>query len=297
VKGRRATDSGGLAQVTIETRPLDSPSAYTVEFDGPTLPGEVSATASFTVTPSSLNFRFALSHLCSPGKTTDIEVSTATWEGKAVSARVLVTIEEQVYDRNARTYIYRKLAEREVVTDANGRLVFGQTFPRPGYWRVSAVTTDQRGLKATGEGWVWVWREGYAWDTSYRELGVELDKKSYLPGETARVIVKSPVSGASLFLTVEGREIYSRRVSSLPVPLRWLKFRSAKRWHRMSMSAVGSKGRFHTRTEPCGSIPTGPVGAYGRRTGTSSAEKGAARGLGFGRCSAESDGTFPGGGG
>ncbi|MCK7515614.1 MAG: hypothetical protein MZV70_74310 [Desulfobacterales bacterium] len=117
-----------------------------------------------------------------------------------------------MYDRNTRGYTYRKLAEREVVTDASGRAVFGQTFPRPGYWRVSTGTTDLRGLKATGEGWVWVWREGFAWDTSYRELGVDFDKKSYLPGETARLIVKSPVSGASLLVTVEGREIYSHRV-------------------------------------------------------------------------------------
>ena len=173
----------------------------------------MSATASFTVTPSLINLTVRpLSYLCSPGKTTDIEVTSSTWEGKSVSARVLVSVEEQVYDKNARTYSYRKLDQREVSTDASGRAVMGQTFPRPGYWRVSAVTTDERGLKAAGEGWVWVWREGFAWDTSYRELGVELDKKSYQPGETARIIVKSPVAGAALLVTVEGREIYSRRV-------------------------------------------------------------------------------------
>jgi hypothetical protein len=251
-EGEAATDSGGMTQVTIETRPLDSPSAYTVEFDVADLAGrEVSATASFTVTPSLIDLSVRpLSYLCSPGKTTEIEVSTATWEGKAVSARVLVTIEEQVYDRNARTYIYRKLAEREVVTDASGRVVFGQTFPRPGYWRVSAVTTDQRGLKATGDGWVWVWREGYAWDTSYRELGVEFDKKSYLPGETARLIVKSPVSGASLLLTVEGREIYSRRVIQPAGSVEVVEIPVSEDMapYVFVSAVVIEKGRFHTRT-------------------------------------------------
>ncbi len=213
-EGEASTDSNGMALITIGTKSLDSPRVYTVEFDVADSAGrEVSATASFTVTPSLIALTVRpLSYLCSPGKTTDIEVASSTWEGKAVSARVLVTIEEQVYDRKTRTYTYRKLDEREVATEASGRVVLGQTFPRPGYWRVSAVTTDERGLKATGVGWVWVWREGYAWDTSYRELGVELDKKSYLPGETARIIVKNPAAGASLLLTVEGREIYSRRV-------------------------------------------------------------------------------------
>lgn len=213
-EGEASTDSDGKALITIDTQPLDSPRAYTVEFDVADLAGrEVSATATFMVTPSLIDLKVRpLSYLCSPGKTTDIEITSATWEGKPVSALVLVTVEEQVYDRNSRTYLYHKLGEREVAVDASGRAVIGQTFPRPGYWRVSAVTTDERGLKATGESWVWVWREGYAWDTSYRELGVELDKKSYLPGETARVIVKSPVAGASLLVTVEGREIYSQRV-------------------------------------------------------------------------------------
>ncbi|RQW84508.1 MAG: hypothetical protein EHM79_13735 [Geobacter sp.] len=251
-EGEAVTDSNGMALITIETRPLDSPRAYTVEFDLADLAGrEVSATASFTVTPSliALSVR-PLSYLCSPGKATDIEVATATWEGKSVPARVLVSVEEQVYDRKTSTYLYRKLDEREVATDASGRVVFGQIFPRPGYWRVKAVTTDERGLKATGEGWVWVWQEGYAWDTSYRELGVELDKKSYLPGETARIIVKSPVAGASLLLTVEGREIYSRRVvqSAGSVEVVEIPVTEDMAPYVFVSAVMIEKGRFYSRT-------------------------------------------------
>ncbi|MGA7827212.1 MAG: carboxypeptidase regulatory-like domain-containing protein [Geobacteraceae bacterium] len=213
-EGEAETDSGGKALITIDTQRPDSARVYTVECDVADSAGrQVSATASFTVTPSLIDLSIRpLSYLNSPGKATDIEVTTSTWQGKAVSTPVLVTVDEQVYDQKSRTYSYRKLAERNVATDESGRLVFSQLFPHPGYWRVSGVTTDERGMKATAVGWVWVWREGYAWDTSYRELGVELDKKSYLPGETARIIVKSPAAGTSLLLTVEGREIYSHRV-------------------------------------------------------------------------------------
>ena len=213
-EGEASTDSDGMALITIGTSRSIRPAPIRLNSTWPIVPGErCPQRRPLRLLPPSLPSRFApLSYLCSPGKTTDIEVATSTWEGKAVSARVIVTVEEQVYDRKTRTYTYRKLDERGVATEASGRAVLDQTFPRPGYWRVSAVTTDERGLKATGVGWVWVWREGYAWDTSYREQGVELDKKSYLPGETARIIVKSPAAGASLLLTVEGREIYSRRV-------------------------------------------------------------------------------------
>ncbi len=215
-EGEAVTDSRGAALIMIPTQPLQSPRGYTVEFDVADDAGrEVSASASFTVTPSliALSVRPA-SYLNSPGRPTEIAVSATTWEGKPVSTRVHVTVEEQVFDRKSRTTSYRKLAEREIDTDKAGRAAFSENLPRPGYWRVTVTASDERGLKATSEGWVWVWREGYSWDTSYRELGVELDKKSYRPGDTARIIVTSPADGAALLLTVEGRDIYSHRVVS-----------------------------------------------------------------------------------
>lgn len=213
-EGNAVTDASGKAVIVIPTQALRSPRGYTVEFDVADDAGrEVSATASFTVTPSLIALSVhPASYLNSPGRPAEVAVSAATWEGQPVAARVHVIVEEQVFDRKSRITSYRRLAERDVKTDKAGRASFSQNFPRPGYWRLTATASDERGLEASGEGWVWVWREGYAWDTSYRELGGELDRKSYRPGDTARVIVTSPASGAALFLTVEGRDIYSQRV-------------------------------------------------------------------------------------
>jgi uncharacterized protein YfaS (alpha-2-macroglobulin family) len=78
---------------------------------------------------------------------------------------------------------------------------------------------------------------------------VELDKQSYLPGETARVIVKSPVSGASLLLTVEGREIYSRRVIQPAGSVEVVEIPVSEEMapYIFVSAVVIEKGRFHTR--------------------------------------------------
>ena len=251
-EGEALTDARGEAQIPLATETVEFPRACTLEVDVSDAAGRVvSSSAGFVVTPSLIDLSVRpLSYLSSPGRATDIAVTAGTWEGKPLRAKVALSIEEQVFDKKTHISSYRKVDEREIATDASGRAVFGQIFPRPGYWRVTATTTDERGLKAVGTGWIWVWRQGFAWDTSYRELEVELDKKSYRPGETARLIVKSPSAGASLLLSVEGREIYSSRVVPLNGSVEVLELPvSEEQAPYVFVSAVMiDKGRFYSRT-------------------------------------------------
>lgn len=251
-EGEAVTDANGLALIRIKTQRPEAARSWSIECDVTDAAGrEVSTTAGFVVTPSLINLSVRpLSYLSSPGHPVDIAVTAATWEGKPVGAKIAVTLEEEVYDRKTHVSSYRVFGQREMVTEGTGRAVFGQTFPRPGYWRVTATAMDERGLKATGQGWIWVWREGHAWDGSYRELGLELDKKSYRPGETARLIVKSPAPGASLLLTVEGREILSRRVVPLKgaVEVIEIPVTPDQAPYVFVSAVVISQGRFYSRT-------------------------------------------------
>lgn len=216
-EGEAITDASGTAFLSLTTQPNDAARAYSVEVDVTDTAGrEVSSTAAFTVTPSLIALSIApLSYLASPGRPIDLKATASTWEGKPLRANLDISVEEQVYDKKTHLSSYRKADELRVATDENGSALFSHTFPRPGYWRVTATTVDERGLKSVAQGWIWVWKHGFAWDSSYRELSVEFDKKGYRPGETARLIVKSPAPGASLLLTVEGRGIYSSRVVPL----------------------------------------------------------------------------------
>src|SRR5207302_9045058 len=94
---------------------------------------------------------------------------------------------------------------------------------RPGHLRVEARARDARGTELRGA--------TYFWAAGNRPLalaaeGLTLvpDKQIYAPGETAQLLVVSPLPGAQVLVTLEGRTLAGHRVlamqgNALLVPL------------------------------------------------------------------------------
>lgn len=251
-EGEVKTDADGRALIPVETGPGNAPLSYTLELEVTDASSrQVAAATSFTVVPALINVSLrAQSYLAKPEQPVELTLKAATWEGAAVKAGFRVKVEEQLYDKKKRVTSFRLIDTVEAVTDATGQASFRYAFPRPGNWRLTAVTSDSRGRDAVGQEWVWVWQQGYEWNSSWRELGLTFDKKSYRPGETARLLVKNPVKKGHLLLTVEGRDVYSRRVVplndaveviELPVPVEYAPYVF------ISASMI-SNGRFYSRT-------------------------------------------------
>jgi len=87
------------------------------------------------------------------------------------------------------------------------------TPPRPGLYVVEATLRDEKGRKqttrfpfyATGPGWV-------SWQREETDrLDLVADKRKYEPGETAKVLVKSPFPEAEAVLTVEREGVLTAR--------------------------------------------------------------------------------------
>ena len=252
-EGEATSDENGRVKITVPTKQTVIPLIYTIEADV-TDPAsrQVSASADFLVTPSLVALDVAShGYLVRPGRPQKFSARTRTWDDKPVRSRVSVTIDEQYLDKRTRITKFRTIDTLGIETDASGQAEFLYSFPHPGYWRVAATAVDEQGRKTVVPEWVWVWQEGYAWDSSYRELGLESEKKSYKPGETARMIVKNPASGASLLVTLEGREIYSRRVIGPAGSVEVVEIPVLKEYAPyiyVSATAV-SGGRFYTRTK------------------------------------------------
>jgi uncharacterized protein YfaS (alpha-2-macroglobulin family) len=252
-EGEVTTDENGAAAIPVMTNRTDIPLTYNIEADLTDIASrQVSASTAFLVTPSLVALDVcASSFLAEPGKAVEFSVRTLTWDGKPVKTPVAVALEEQYRDRRTGITSFRTVDRLEIATDGAGRASFRHTFPRPGYWRVSTTAVDGEGRKSVAHDWVWVWREGYAWDSSYRELGVDLDKKSYKPGETARLIVKNPAPGAGILLSLEGRKIYSRRVIGPAGAVEVVEIPVLKEYapYIFVSTTVVAKGRFYTQTK------------------------------------------------
>jgi uncharacterized protein YfaS (alpha-2-macroglobulin family) len=145
----------------------------------------------------------------------EITVKTATWEGVPKNIPVRLTFGHQFYDKKSKSYQWKEESTVQQVTTSNGVALSSFSFPSPGYWQVKAEAADEVGRKSVATASVWVWKQGYSWQGSYRDLEAEFDRKSYKPGDTARLIIRSPITGGSLLLTLEGRDIYERKIVPL----------------------------------------------------------------------------------
>jgi len=253
-EGELKLDENGEALIPVTAKTHDMPYTYTVEADVTDASSrQVSSSAAINVVPSlvSLNVKSG-TYLTSPGKAVDISIKAADWEGAPKSLPVTLSFEQQRYEKKNRSYYWETLETSGIRTAADGSARTSYRFPRSGYWRVKAVASDSAGRKSEALSTVWVWKEGYSWEGSYRELEMEFDRKHYKPGETARLIVRSPSTGGTLLLTVEGRDILRRtslplksmvQVVELPVEKSYAPF--------IQVSAVTvAKGRFFSRTLP-----------------------------------------------
>ncbi len=249
-EGEAKTDPDGSAAIPLETRPTSTPLAYTVEFDVIDQSSrQVSASTGFAVVPALIDVSVtAATYLGAPGVPVDFTIRTASWEGVPVAAKLQVKVEEQRYDKLSRSYTYHPIDTLQVATDVTGRGNLRYSFPRSGNWRLTATTSDNRGKLARGEGWLWVWREGHAWDNSYRDLTLELDKKNYRPDDTARLLVKNPGGEGDLLLAVEGGDLYSRQVVPLKSSVEVINLPVAKEYapYVFITATLIHQGRFHS---------------------------------------------------
>jgi uncharacterized protein YfaS (alpha-2-macroglobulin family) len=253
-EGETKLDDNGEAIIPLTARTHDSPFTYTLEADVTDASSRlVSASGSVNVVPSlvSLNVK-AANYLARPGVPQDISIRAATWEGAPRALPLTLSFNRQVYDKKSRAYSWQVVENQTIKTAPDGSARTTFSFPSPGYWQVNIEAADEAGRKSTASSSVWVWKEGYAWEGSYRELEAEFDRKSYKPGETARLIVRAPITGGSLLLTLEGRDISSRQVVQLKEMVEVIEIpvtTAQAPYIHISAVAVGG-GRFFSRTLP-----------------------------------------------
>ncbi|HIJ80502.1 MAG TPA: hypothetical protein HPP76_02200 [Desulfuromonadales bacterium] len=216
-EGEVLLDGSGEANIPITAKPCDAPLQYTLEADVTDAASrQVSASGSVTVVPSlvALNIK-AANYLTRPGEPQEITVKAATWEGAPLALPLKLSFARQVYDKKNRSYSWQQSEQSNVATAMDGSARTRFIFPGPGYWQIKAEGTDDAGRLSSATTSVWVWKKGHSWEGSYRELEAEFDRRSYQPGDTARLIVRSPLTGGSLLLTLEGREFTGQRVTPL----------------------------------------------------------------------------------
>ena len=158
------------------------------------------------------------SYVQEPGQPFTARAEVITIFGEPVAGRNL-TLELRRW--NSSSYDYRTVVQSaELTTGADGRASIPFTIEQPGYYQVRVHGKDARGLDIGYTTWLYAFSDFY--DNWYGRnsggLGIEADRESYAPGDTARLIVESNFSGPAL-LTVERGTIRREQLIELTAPL------------------------------------------------------------------------------
>lgn len=106
-----------------------------------------------------------------------------------------------------------------VETDSEGRATVSYTPSETGLLEFQVRTTDRRGNKLQADTDVWVARDaGEDINLPMSDLSVRLDRKSYLPGDTAVALIQTDRPGATALVTIEADRVL--RYWTVPLPRR-----------------------------------------------------------------------------
>ena len=252
-EGEVTLDENGDGLVSITAQNHDMPYTYTIEADVTDLSSrKVSSSGSLNVVPSMISIKVkAETYLSRPKNNVNLTIRSSDWEEKPYSLPVKLYFERQRYDKQ-RGYSWEISHTADVQTDSSGIGISLFNFPQPGYWKIRAEALDQKGRKAEGTTYIWIWEDGYAWQGSYRSLEAEFDRKSYKPGEMARLIVRSPHEGGTMLLSMEGSNILSYRTVPMDSSVQVIELPVVEDYApyiHVSAVLVGN-GRFFSRTLP-----------------------------------------------
>ena len=144
-----------------------------------------------------------------PGQTATFTIEARDYDGGPIQTPVRAELFEHVWQKPDGAPIQQADAR----TGADGKAKVSLTVRKGGSYvaRVSAKTPEGREVESRC--YVWVTGESEGWYGGRTErLQIVTDKKSYRPGDVAKVLIVTGVPGAHVLVTAEGRELYTKQV-------------------------------------------------------------------------------------
>ena len=163
-------------------------------------------------------------YLARAGQPTKLFITVRDHEGKPLpNAPVSLRVER--FEKKAMVTV---VPAQQATTGEDGRAILTVTLPKSGDIDLIATAKDSAGREAQTHQTLWVTPADEA-DTQQSGLsGLTLatDKRSYAPGETARVVIGAAETGQTAILTIEGERIYKtiavlirQNVTTVEVPV------------------------------------------------------------------------------
>jgi uncharacterized protein YfaS (alpha-2-macroglobulin family) len=151
-------------------------------------------------------------YVYSPKQQARFEVEARDYEGNPVAGAVMrVSLAE--YNWNVYGSGQEKLlpGETETRTDAEGKAAVAVTLPGAGSYRAYVRSRTPEGRDVTGSTYLWISGTWGSTGSGRQRVTIVPDKKSYRPGDVAKVLIVPGVEDAHLWVTTEANAVYTSR--------------------------------------------------------------------------------------
>ncbi|MFC1697016.1 alpha-2-macroglobulin [Nanoarchaeota archaeon] len=113
---------------------------------------------------------------------------------------------EQGIDRGYDYYRHEEKIFEKDITTVNGDQKLNFNVEDQGNYKIIATSEDSNNNDVEREYNIWVYDRNYR--GYYENLNLRLDKDIYYSGETARLVIESPVDDAEVFFSIEGKTLF-----------------------------------------------------------------------------------------
>jgi uncharacterized protein YfaS (alpha-2-macroglobulin family) len=154
-------------------------------------------------------------YFLTPGTPGAFKVQTKTYEGKPVQTAVKVDLLPGYWkDKDKEP---DPVGHTDVQTAPNGEAIAQLTPPKGGSYRVRVRATTPENREVESITYVYVSGEDVSLYSEERQKQIQIipDKKTYQPGDTAKILLITGVPKSKVLFTIEGRSLGAVRVLSL----------------------------------------------------------------------------------
>ncbi|HTM48996.1 MAG TPA: MG2 domain-containing protein [Bryobacteraceae bacterium] len=150
-----------------------------------------------------------------PGSTAAFTVEARDYDGALIQTEVHGELIEHVWRKPDGPPIQQTDAR----TDAGGRARISFTVGKGGSYAVRVWANTPQGRQVESRCYIWVTGSAGGWYTGGGErLQIVPDKRTYRPGDIAKVLIVTGVPDAHVLVTAEGRDLYTRQVIKASQP-------------------------------------------------------------------------------
>lgn len=152
------------------------------------------------------------------GRLVPISVQLEDLDGKPLGGRVEVQLRHHVWSEKEKRQIEKTLESTIISVPKSGKATVSLPAKDRGYLSIVAIAKDSSGRKTTSRSGIYVADPFTKPDDQKAppSVGVKLEKRQYILGDTVNGFVESNRPGRPILLTMEGQDLLSYRVLSKP---------------------------------------------------------------------------------